>query len=1485
VSFLVASGHVQVDANTRGAKDEIQDLIRAMGGISPSAQAAADALKDLGKRAGLSGQALGKLGERARDAERALAGLRAVAGDIRITADLDDRTTAGVNAVKAAIQDLKDQGPVRIDVTFDGDTAQLAATAQAMRDLKDNARDAGQAIGGLALRAAVAAAALNELENAARDASRALRSLRGSAAAAADAMRDLRDATSRASLSLRTMSNRADAVDGRFNTLADRTRALRRDMDDLDGSVRRVGGSFGALRPRLGGVTSSASNTGGAMQGLKTAALLLAPALIPLAAATVPIIAGTTAAAVGIAVFGLALGAQVKKMADAAEAQQKYDKAVEEHGRGSAEAAKAQNEMASAYKKLPPATREAAAAFRVFKDDYKSWSDGLAADTMPVVTQSMAAFGALLPRLSPLVRGTSEQLQRLVAVAAGGIQSAGFERFMDKLAGWASGALARATLGLVEFSQALDAGEVNSNVDEFMDYVRANGPVVAETLGNLAEASINLVVAASDMGVSILTVVNAFAKLFNALPESVVSTVLQLYAGMKLLKIGMAGVAAVASSAAVANITAFVRAARFGGVGPAIAGVAQRMTTLQKVGGSLAVLGVVAFAIDELAQKARGAPPDVDMLSDSLKTLSTSGKWSGELKATFGDMDGFVAKVGQLKTESAGLERAKPFLAFSGLGAFADTAVTKLDDLTRGTKSLGATKDDLKAFDASFAQLAKSGNADVAAEEFKRFTVALRGAGYSTKEINKLFPQYQSAVAGLKAEQELAARGMGLFGQQAIDTKAKLDAQKQSADGLRQSIQALNDVNRASLGGMIGFEAAIDAAAKAAKENAGSLRMVNGELDVNSPKAQAAAAALADLGAKTDAATAAAREGGASWERVNGIYSRGRDQLVKYAQQMGLSKAEAGRLADSILKIPDKHSTQVEMKREDALAGLDAVIAKIKATPGAKSVTVKTLSQSAIAALEAVGLKVKRLPDGSVTVTTRNGQALSAIGAVQAARNRLSDKSITITTFYTYKGKNIAGVSAGRLATGGRVKGYADGGNIQGFPEGGYISGPGSGTSDSILALMGSGAAAMVSNTEYVMRAAAVAKYGVGFMDAVNTGRLRLPGFAKGGKLTAKQKAAAEKQKQAVAAEKARQKEGKSALASDVTFTPAGKLAEYKNTETVHDLGMPDSVGSLVTSVNTYLSNIKKAFSGKTEKNLVSKMTSSGKALLDNQKKLEGVNKALDSAKSTLEDLKGKFDSLKTSVSSSLVGFANITKIGKYGTSADTLIKQLRSDTGRTTEFAKQLEQLKGKGLNAQSISEIAQAGVTGGGMSTARSLLNATPAQIAEINALEAQLKLSADKAGTVTADAMYGAGIRSAEGLVKGLTSQQDKIEAAMMKIAKSMEAAIKKALGIKSPAKRLEPIGDFSAQGVEVGWEKRLAKGRTLLSGSAAGLRLKPAVIGAGGSAGPATSSAPVVNLTATFNTMTLPSPSERKTFAQAMAKDINDALLEYQEQRRR
>ncbi|AZQ35935.1 phage tail protein [Streptomyces cyaneochromogenes] len=1449
MSFLVASGHVDVTANTREAKDELERFIDKLKRVGPEAARAFD-----------------RADRQAAKLEGTLGRIKAL-GNIRLRADLEDRAGAGIAAMRDSIRDLQRQSPVQLRARFSGDTAQLVAMAQAMRDLRDDTSRTSTPLTGLATRSAAAAAALQLLDNAAGDASRSLRTLRGRVAATADAMRDLRDTTARAGTAMNAFANRAQTADGRLNTLSGNTRTLRGDLDDLDGSLRRVGGSMGALRPSLGGLGSGGGGGGGGLEKLTQAALLLSPALIPVAASLTAIAAKAAAAGAGVAAFAVAAAGQIKDLAEASQAQTKYNEAVEQYGRGSAEAAKAALEQQRALARMPAATQQAAASLSVLKDEYNAWSDALAADTMPVVTKSLGLFQAMLPQLTPTVRGVSAELQHLMDVAAGGMQTPGFDQFMNKLAGWSAGAIADATRGLVKFSQALDGGEVGSDMQEFMDYVRANGPLVADTFGNLAKAAAHLLVAASDVGVGILDVANAFAKLVASIPTSVLSTMLELYAALKLVSLGVAGVNAVVTSSAIARLGAYFTLMRTAGVGPTLSATAASMTRVQKASVGLGVLGVAAFAINELAEASRGAPPDLDKLNTALKTLATTGKFTGELKATFGDMDGFVAKLGKLKTESAALEKAKPFTAFSGLGAFTDTAITKLDDLVRGAESVGATKDDFKAVDQQLAAMATNGYANQAAEHFRNFKAAALAGGMSLKEFNAAFPGYRAAAAGLKAEADLAAAGMGAFGQQAMATKAKLDAQKSAADGLRASLIALNDTNRSAYDAQLAFEQGIDDLTASFKENGATL-------DEHTEAGRRNGEAMSNVSKRHDEMIVSALAAGDSMASMKSESEGLRATMMELATKgfKGNTKA-ATEYVNRLLGTPESVETSIRLERQAAITGLQEVQAAIKKTPNAKSVKVDTLNAAAIKALEAVGLKTKQLPDGRTEVFTANGQSLGDIAAVAKALNNLNGKTANtytnhnITYHYRSDGASFLGPS-GRYASGGRVRGYASGGDVQAFPSGGYVDGPGTSTSDSILAMMGSGAAAMVSNTEYVVRAAAVAKYGVGFLDALNAGRLRLAGFAKGGKVSKAEK------------------DARKSATPDLTISHFGKMAGYKTTEFAGDMARPDSLNDLVGTLNNWRNQIKKATHGSAETKLLKQLDGAGKALLANEKKLAGVNKALESAKGKLDDLKGKFDQLKTSVSSSLVSFGNITKIGEYGTSPETLIKQLSMDAGRTTEFAKQLEALKAKGLNATAIADIAGAGITGGGMATAQSLLTATPEQIKHINELQKQLETSANKAGTTTADAMYGAGIKAAEGLVKGLTAQQKAIEAAMMAIAKGMEKSLKAALGIKSPAKLMEPIGEFSAMGVEAGWTKRLAKGDTLLSGNTAGLRVRPALMpGASGGAATATM-APVVNLTVNVSSNDLlTSSAKRKAFADLLAKETNDALLTYQKGRRR
>lgn len=875
------------------------------------------------------------------------------------------------------------------------------------------------------------------LEAAAEGASRALDGVQHNARQAGRALSELRTEALGAAAGLRSINTAAGRSNGRLETLSGRTRTLRTDLDQLDGSVQRVGGRMGSLRGSIGGVGNSSQHASGTTRQLLVALAGLSTSLAPVAAAAAPLAVSLGAAGASVGAFGIALAGQVGALGDAADAQKKYDEAVRDHGPTSKEAAQAQQALQAQMAAMPAPTRQASAALASLKSQYQSWSDSLAGDTMPAAIHSFETLSALLPRLTPLVKGAAGQMDHLVAITAGGIASDSFDRLFNSFDTFATGALHKVTNEFVHLLQVLSgqAPAGSQALREFMTYARANAPEVAATLKQVAAAMLNLLVAAGDMGIGVLQVVQAFARLVSAIPSGVLSTLMQLYAAFKLVSLGAAALNAVTGSAAIARLGAYFAVMRAAGVGQTLRATVQSMSSMQKAALGLGVLGVAAIGIDKLAEKARGAPPDVDRLTTSLKNLATTGKLTGELKDTFGSFNGLIDALKNYQKEAKGAKEANEGNFGFHIPVLDDVAswfADRTNDIVKGGKSFTALKEDFQGVDKALAQMASSGNAKQAAAGFDLIRQAGQKAGYSTKEINKLLPDYQKTVASLKVEQQLAAAGMGVFGQQAQDTSAKLNAQKASADGLRQSIQALNDVNRQGLGGMIGFEAAIDAASQAAQKNAGALSMTGGQLNLNSQKARDAATSLNDLAAKTDEAAASARQSGASWETVNGIYARGRAQLIASAQTMGLTKSQAESLAASILHIPDSKKTKIEMEREDAIAGLNAVMAKIKATPGSKSVTVKALTASAIQQLEALGFKVTHMKDGTVRVSVPTGGPRASVSAIQGAINSLHGKTVTNTVRTNYVAINqpratVNGVPLMK-ANGGTVDYYSNGG-------------------------------------------------------------------------------------------------------------------------------------------------------------------------------------------------------------------------------------------------------------------------------------------------------------------------------------------------------------------------------------------------------------------------------------------------------------------------
>lgn len=349
---------------------------------------------------------------------------------------------------------------------------------------------------------------------------------------------------------------------------------------------------------------------------------------------------------------------------------------------------------------------------------------------------------------------------------------------------------------------------------------------------------------------------------------------------------------------------------------------------------------------------------------------------------------------------------------------------------------------------------------------------------------------------------------------------------------------------------------------------------------------------------------------------------------------------------------------------------------------------------------------------------------------------------------------------------------YHEGGNYS--AAGGYIEGEGTGTSDSIPAHL--------SNGEFVINAAAT-KRSRRLLEAINSGKVLK--FASGGAVGSA---------------------ARNEIGSSMGISYWGKKIGHKVNPFVSSLTGQSSLGDLAGSLNKWQALIKKAASGGVEKMLLKGLNKAGTALIKNETKLLSVNSALEKAKTKLTDLKDAAAQLKETVTSGIISGANITGSAQDTglTSTGKILDQLTQDRDKASALSGALKELKSRGLNSQSLSEIAQAGVSGGGLATASALMSASAGDIEQINSLESQLKASAAASGKITADAVYGASIKSADKIVKGLEKSRASLEKSMSKLANGLEKLLAKALGIKGHA----------SGGAAGGWTKINERGAELV-----------------------------------------------------------------------
>lgn len=597
----------------------------------------------------------------------------------------------------------------------------------------------------------------------------------------------------------------------------------------------------------------------------------------------------------------------------------------------------------------------------------------------------------------------------------------------------------------------------------------------------------------------------------------------------------------------------------------------------------------------------------------------------------------------------------------------------------------------------------------------------------------------------LIARQAVLKTALSLSSDQVIK-KNKEEAQ--SIADIIKNMRDLNELNRGSMDARAALEQAIDDATKGQGKYSKALSMTNGQLNLGSQTARDAYDLLSKLAGATNAATQEATDAHAPWQDIQALWQNGRNNLIAVADGMNLTSTEAGLLADKLINMPDA-KVSFQMLTEEAKNQLNAFNGEVARSPGTKEVHLKTISATAEKILTSFGYKVTHLPDGSVTVTAIHGQALAGIANVAAHLSGLRDKKVTLTVERVNK---ITTYSEAIFLSKQQASGHADG-NILTYRHGG----------ENHTAQISRGTMRLWSEPEtqgeaYIPLAESKRTRSASILaDVAGRFGYRLEKFAGGGIAD---------------------------IIGGMSISPLWKQAGAKMSSFRKGLATPESMSSLISTISEWRNKIKNATSGSVEKRLVNTMARTAAFLIKHQIALTKVNGALDKAKSKLTDLKDKAHQLSENIKSGIIASGNITggvESGKPASAANIMLK-LQTSQRRATEFASMLAALKARGLGGQAISEIAQAGIEGGGFETAKALMKAAPDTLEQINQAQKQIAEAAAAAGKTTADAMYGAGIKAAEGLVAGLKKQQAKIVASMLNATVALEKAIKRALGRK-------------------------------------------------------------------------------------------------------
>lgn len=215
-----------------------------------------------------------------------------------------------------------------------------------------------------------------------------------------------------------------------------------------------------------------------------------------------------------------------------ADAQLGIQQAMESTAAASSSATSAQQKYQDALAAMNPATRETYDAFLRLRDAFKQWSDALAPDVMPVFTAGIEGITAVLPKLTPLVKGVAEQLLRVTNGFKQRIETGQWDALIAKFSKFSVKSLELIVTFLGRMVDKFAEFVVGDQFDKLMAYGAEQLPKLVSIFEDLAEFVGKFVEAAGPMGGLSLDILESMADTLNAIPMDVLETLAPLILGI-----------------------------------------------------------------------------------------------------------------------------------------------------------------------------------------------------------------------------------------------------------------------------------------------------------------------------------------------------------------------------------------------------------------------------------------------------------------------------------------------------------------------------------------------------------------------------------------------------------------------------------------------------------------------------------------------------------------------------------------------------------------------------------------------------------------------------------------------------------------------------------------------------------------------------------------------------------------------------------------